>query len=71
MKCLGKGCSNLIEGRFSMYASLYLQDRLVSGLYCHSEYLGQKEKEVDDLSWDNVCLEDVVGATKYPKPKNN
>lgn len=66
MKCLRKGCSNLIEGRFSAYASQYLQGQCVGGIYCHSEYLGQKEKEVEDLSWNNVCLEDVVGATKYP-----
>ena len=67
MKCLRKGCSNLVEGQFSKkYASEYLQGMIVPGLYCHSEYLGQKQKEVDDLSWDRICLEDVVGATKYP-----
>lgn len=69
MKCLRKGCSNLIEGRFSEYASKYLQGRQVTGLYCHSEYLGQKIKEIDNLSWDTVCLEDVVGATKYPEKR--
>lgn len=67
MKCLRKGCSNLIEGHFSKeYASEYLQGGTVGGLYCHAEYLGQKQKEVDNLSWDSICLEDVVGATKYP-----
>ena len=67
IKCLRKGCSNLIEGRFSEYASEYLQGRQVPGLYCHSEYLGQKVNEIDNLSWDRVCLEDVVGTTKYPQ----
>lgn len=67
MKCLRKGCCNLLEGRFSEFASKYLQGQQVPGLYCHSEYLGQKQREVEEMSWDKVYLEDVVGATKYPK----
>lgn len=71
IKCLKKGCSNLIEGRFSEEAADYLRGRLVTGLYCHSEFLGQKVAEVEEekLSWENVCLEDVVGSTKYPLGK--
>lgn len=66
-----KGCSNLLEGKFSEAASDYLQGKIVRGLYCHSEFLGQKIREVEDglLSWDNVVLEDVVGSTKYPNKK--
>ena len=72
MKCIRKGCSNLIEGFFSKkYAAKALQGTPVTGLYCHSEYLGQKQKEVDNLSWDGICLADVVGATKYPSQKND
>lgn len=68
IKCLKKGCSNLIEGKFSDEAADYLRGRAVSGLYCHSEFLGQKIKEAkeEELSWGNVCLEDVVGNTRYP-----
>lgn len=68
IKCVKKGCSNLLEGRFSSEASEYLQGNMVAGLYCHSEFLGQKIEEVsgEKLSWDNISLEDVVGATKYP-----
>ena len=69
MKCLRKGCCNLVEGYFSKdYASEYLKGRAVNGLYCHAEYLGQKQIDVDNLSWDSICLKDVVGATKYPYP---
>lgn len=69
MKCLKKGCSNLLEGKFSAAASDYLQGQTVGGLYCHSEYLGQKVVDVDEteLTWDNVKLKDVVGSTEYPK----
>lgn len=70
MECIKKGCSNLIEGRFSEYASEYLMGRLVGGLYCHSEYLGIKTKEIKDLSWDDIELEDVTKSTVYPKPRN-
>ena len=70
IKCLKKGCSNLIEGKFSEEAADYLKGKAVPGLYCHSGFLGQKVKEVGEkeLSWSkgNVLLEDVVGSTKYP-----
>lgn len=69
MRCIKKGCSNLLEGKFSPDASKYLQGRSVLGLYCHSEYLGQKIKEVDEteLDWANISLEDVRKGTEYPK----
>ncbi len=69
MSCIKKGCSNLLEGRFSAYAAEYLRGKTVEGLYCHSEYFGQKVKEVEELSWDSLKLEDVVKATEYPRPK--
>lgn len=66
MQCVKKGCSNLIEGKFSEYSSEYLRGKIVEGLYCHSEYLGMKVKDVELLSWDDICLEDVVKSTEYP-----
>lgn len=65
--CVDAGMSNPIVGRFSAYADEYLQNRLVTGLYCHSEFLGQKVKEVENFSWHNLSLEDVVGQNKYPE----
>lgn len=69
MQCVRKGCSNLLEGKFSIDASKYLQGKIVTGLYCHSEYLGQKIKEVDeqDLDWKRISLKDVSKGTEYPK----
>ncbi len=69
MQCLKKGCCNLLEGKFSEYASEYLAGRRVHGLYCHSAYLEKKVKEAENLSWDDISLLDVVKSTRYPKPK--
>lgn len=69
MRCIRKGCSNPIEGNFSEEASEYLRGRLIPGLYCHSEYLGQKMEDVEEeeLDWSGVTLEDVRKGTEYPK----
>ncbi len=70
MRCLKKGCSNLLSGaEFSEEACGYLQGQCVGGLYCHSEFLGQKTMQIKEeyLDWKNICLEDVTGATKYPR----
>lgn len=68
MKCIKKGCSNLIEGKFSVYASEDLAGMAVMGMYCHSQYLGQKVEDVGDFSWDRLRLTDVTRATEYPRP---
>lgn len=69
MECVKKSVDNLIEGKFSQYASEGLKGQKVRGMYCHSEYLGQKVKDVGNLSWENITLSDVVNATEYPKRK--
>jgi len=66
--CLDAGMSNPVIGAFSPLADEYLRGRDVTGLYCHSSFMGQKVKEVKDFSWKNISLEDVVGETKYPEP---
>lgn len=65
--CIDSGMSNPIVGRFSSHADEYLKNKLVTGLYCHSEVLLQKVKEVEDFSWYHLSVEDVVGNTKYPE----
>ena len=69
IECVKKGCSNLIKGCFSGLASRYLRGRTVGGLYCHSEFLGRKFKDVQNLSWENISLDDVSEGTKYPSPR--
>jgi SAM-dependent methyltransferase len=68
--CIEAGMSNPMVGRFSSLADGYLKNRSVAGLYCHSEYLGEKVRDVADFDWVKVDLIDVVGETKYPEPKH-
>jgi len=67
-ECIEAGMSNPLVARFSSLADEYLRNELVGGLYCHSEYLGRKVREVEDFDWNKVDLTDVVGTTKYPEP---
>lgn len=66
IKCLDAGMSNPIVGRFSSFAVKYLRRKPVTGLYCHSEFLGQKISAADDFSWEKLDLADVVGDSSYP-----
>ncbi len=67
-ECIEAGLSNLIVGRFSASADEYLRYRPVPGLYCHSEFLGRKIREVPSFTWDQVSVEEVVSGTVYPPP---
>ncbi len=69
-ECIEAGMSNPMVGRFSSLADKYLRRRTVGGLYCHSQYLGRKVRDVVDFDWNKVDLIDVVGETKYPEPKH-
>jgi SAM-dependent methyltransferase len=69
-ECIEAGMSNPLIGRFSSLADDYLRYAPVIGLYCHSEYLGKKIKEIEKFDWETVDLADVVGDTKYPEPKS-
>ncbi len=68
-ECIEAGMSNPIVGRFSSLADGYLKNKPIGGLYCHSEFLGKKIREVENFDWGTVDLIDVVGETKYPEPK--
>ncbi|MGA1983130.1 MAG: methyltransferase domain-containing protein [Acidobacteriaceae bacterium] len=67
-ECIEAGASNPIVGRFSSLADDDLRFRPVQGLYCHSEYLGRKVRDVEAFSWSALDLDEVVGGTKYPPP---
>jgi SAM-dependent methyltransferase len=68
-ECIESVMSNPIVGRFSALADDYLRYRPVRGLYCHSEYLGRKVREVSSFEWKEVDLAEVVNGTSYPKPR--
>ena len=68
-ECIEAGMSNPIVGRFSSQADTYLKNKPVPGLYCHSEYLGRKIKDMKNFDWAKIDLTNIVGETKYPEPK--
>jgi SAM-dependent methyltransferase len=68
-ECVDAGMSNPIVGRFSSLADSYLKNKPINGLYCHSEYLGKKIRDVKNFEWAQIDLASIVGETKYPKPK--
>jgi len=68
-ECVEAGMSNPIVGRFSSLADSYLKNKPIGGLYCHSEYLGKKIKDVKSFDWAQVDLASIVGETEYPRPK--
>lgn len=70
-ECIDVGMSNPIVGRFSSLADRYLRYKPLLGLYCHSEFLGRKVAEVKDFHWEKIDITEVVGGTKYPKPRTN
>jgi SAM-dependent methyltransferase len=65
-ECIEAGMSNPMVSRFSSLADEYLRNQPVGGLYCHSEYLGKKVKNVKRFNWSRLDLASVVGDTKYP-----
>lgn len=67
--CVEAGMSNPMVGRFSSLADTYLKNKPIRGLYCHSEYLGKKVRNINDFDWGKIDLMHVIGETKYPAPK--
>ena len=67
-ECIEAGASNPIVGRFSSLADRNLRLRPVKGLYCHSEYLGRKVKDVPEFCWSSVNISEILGEQTYPRP---
>ena len=70
IECIEAGASNPIIARFSSLADKDLRFKAVRGLYCHSEFLGRKIRDVPHFDWSNVRLEEVAVDTKYPLPES-
>jgi SAM-dependent methyltransferase len=68
-ECIEAGMSNPMVGRFSSLADGYLRYNPIPGLFCHSEYLGRKVRDVEVFDWDSLDLQLLVGDTMYPKPR--
>ena len=65
-ECIEAGALNPLVGRFSSFADKELKFHPVTRLYCHSEFLGRKIRDIDQFEWSKVDIEEVVGGTKYP-----
>lgn len=68
-ECLEASMDNPIVGRFSAFAAPYLRFQPVTGLYCHSLFIGRKTRDVPDFRWCDADIDQVVGATQYPPPQ--
>lgn len=67
-ECVEASMSNPLVARFATQASEYLRLQPVSGLYCHSAFLGRKKNAVDGFVWSAEQLDQIVSGTKYPAP---
>ena len=63
------GMSNPIAGYFTRRAAPYLRYKPVRQLYCHSEILCRKTRELSDFAWSRLGADDVAAATRYPRPR--
>lgn len=68
-ECIEAAMANPITGKFSSLADPYLRGQWVQGLYCHSQYLGVKRRDVQSVDWDGVAIDDIVSGTAYPAPR--
>lgn len=67
-ECLEATMQNPIVGRFSSLADRYLRFKPVTGLYCHSAFLGRKTRQVDGFAWRAADIGTMVSDTRYPPP---
>lgn len=67
---LDKGMSNPILGYFDHRSVGYLRYVPVPELYCHSEILCRKDREVT-ADWPSLDMDAVVNGTRYPEPRRS
>jgi SAM-dependent methyltransferase len=63
------GMSDPIAGYFTQRAAPYLRYGPVRQLYCHSEILCRKTREVSDFRWSTLGADEVAAGTRYPDPR--
>lgn len=69
-ECVEAAMQNPIVGRFSALADRYLRFQPVTGLYCHSNYIGRKVREVDGFDWRAADIDALVSSTRYPPARS-
>jgi SAM-dependent methyltransferase len=67
-ECVEAAMQNPIVGRFSAYADRYLRFQPVRALYCHSNIVARKVRDVEGFDWRLAALGSIAGDTAYPAP---
>lgn len=67
-ECVEAAMQNPIVGRFSAFADAYLRFQPVRALYCHSNIVARKLRDVPDFSWREAGVKGVAGEAEYPAP---
>lgn len=68
IRCIEAGVSNPMVGRFAdCCVPDCLRGNYIDGLYCHSEFLGQKVEDKPLTDWKELTLDVLVGHTTYPE----
>jgi hypothetical protein len=63
------GMSNPMNGVYNHNAHELLRGKTVGELYCHSEILCRKTREVTEFEWNKAEIDEIVDNTRYPPPK--
>ncbi len=63
------GMSNPMNAYFTAQADKPWRYLPLSELYCHSEILCRKIREVDGFDWSKCTIDDVVDGSRYPLSK--
>ena len=64
------GASNPMMGYFDRRSDSDLRYLPVTNLYCHTEILCRKVREVDHFDWRSLSATQVAGHSTYPRLEN-
>lgn len=67
-ECVEAAMQNPIVGRFSAYADRYLRFQPVRALYCHSNIVARKVRDIEGFRWREAAIDAVAGPEAYPAP---
>lgn len=66
-ECMEAGVSNPLVAQFHpTLADEYLRELAIGEMYCHSEFLGKKVREVKGFNWKEVKVDSLLKNTHYP-----
>jgi hypothetical protein len=60
------GMSSRLNGVFSQEAVEYLKGKPIAELYCYSEILCKKARDVIEFDWNKIEIDQIVRGTRVP-----